>query len=123
MYSEVAVDHFTNPRNVGVVDQPDGRGADSNPVCGDFTRITVRVRDGRIAEVRFKTFGCSAAIASASVVTTLAAGRTLDEAALVSPQDVLGALGGLPQHKEGCALMAAGALRSAVADARLKVRT
>jgi nitrogen fixation NifU-like protein len=119
MYSDVAIDHFTNPRNVGVVERPDGRGADSNPSCGDFTRITVRVADGRIAEAKFKTFGCSAAIASASMVTTLAEGRTMEDAAAISAADVLGALGGLPAAKEGCALMAAGALRSALADAKV----
>ena len=120
MYSDVAVDHFTNPRNVGVIEQPDGRGADSNPSCGDFTRITVRIADGSIADVRFKTFGCSAAIASASMVTTLALGKPVDEAAAISAADVLRALGGLPQAKEGCALMAAGALRSALADAKVR---
>jgi nitrogen fixation NifU-like protein len=120
MYSEVAVDHFTNPRNVGVVERPDGRGADSNPSCGDFTRITVRVADGRIAEAKFKTFGCSAAIASASMVTTLAVGRAIEEAAAISAADVLAALGGLPPAKDGCALMAAGALRSALADAKVR---
>ncbi len=119
-YSEVAVDHFTNPRNVGVVERADGVGKDSNPSCGDFTRISVRVADDRVTEVRFKTFGCTAAIASASMVTTLAEGRTLAEAERVSAADVLAALGGLPPEKEGCALMAAGALRSALADARVK---
>ena len=119
-YTEVAVDHFTNPRNVGVVEGADGLGTDSNPSCGDFTRITVRVADGRVAEARFKTFGCTAAIASASIVTTLAQGRTLDEAGAISAQDVLRALGGLPPEKEGCALMAAGALRSAIAAARVR---
>jgi nitrogen fixation NifU-like protein len=120
MYSDAAVDHFSNPRNVGVIEDADGRGQDANPACGDFTRITVRVSGGKVAEARFKTFGCSAAIASASMVTTLATGRAVDEAARISAQDVLAALGGLPPEKEGCALMAAGALRSALADARVR---
>ena len=120
MYSERVVDHFTNPRNVGVVENADGRGHDANPSCGDFTRITVRIAGGKIAEARFKTFGCSAAIASASMVTTLAEGRTVEDAARISAEDVLNALGGLPPAKEGCALMAAGALRSAVADAMVR---
>ncbi len=120
MYSEVAVDHFTNPRNVGVVEPADGKGSDANPACGDLTRITVRVAGGRVAEARFKTFGCSAAIASASMVTTLATGRRLDEAAAISVADVLNALGGLPPEKEGDALMAVGALRSAIADANVR---
>ena len=121
-YGAVAIEHFTNPRNVGVVETADGLGKDSNPSCGDFTRITVRIMGGRVAEARFKTFGCTAAIASASIVTTLAEGRTLDEAAAISAQDVLRALGGLPPEKEGCALMAAGALRSALAEARLNAK-
>lgn len=120
LYGEIAIDHFTNPRNVGVVENADGLGKDSNPSCGDFTRITVRIADGRVAEARFKTFGCTAAIASASMVTTLAEGRRLDEAASISAQDVLRELGGLPPEKEGCALMAAGALRSALAAARIR---
>lgn len=118
MYGAVAVDHFTNPRNVGAVEAPDGRGQDANPACGDFTRITLRVTDGRVREARFRTFGCSGAIAAASMVTTLAAGRTLEEAARIEAVDVLAALGGLPPEKEGCARMAVGALRSAVADVR-----
>jgi nitrogen fixation NifU-like protein len=121
MYSERVVDHFTNPRNVGVVENADGQGQDSNPACGDFTRMTVRVSDGKIAEAKFKTFGCSAAIASASIVTTLAVGKDVDAAARLSAEDVLRALGGLPANKEGCALMAAGALRSAVADAAMRL--
>jgi nitrogen fixation NifU-like protein len=120
MYSERAIDHFTNPRNVGVVEDPDGRGQDANPSCGDFTRITVRVAEGKVAEAKFKTFGCSAAIASASMVTTLALGKPLELASRISARDVLAALGGLPPNKEGCALMAAGALRSALADAKVR---
>ncbi len=120
MYGPIVIDHFTNPRNVGWIEDADGVGKDSNPSCGDFTRMSVRIADGRVADVRFKTFGCSAAIASASMVTTLAQGRTLDEAAAIGPLDVLGALGGLPPEKEGCALMAAGALRSAIAAARVR---
>ena len=122
MYSDAVIEHFTNPRNVGVVENADGKGQDSNPSCGDFTRITVRVADGKVAEAKFKTFGCSAAIASASMVTTLAVGKGVDDAARISAADVLSALGGLPQAKEGCALMAAGALRSAIADARVRAR-
>lgn len=122
MYSATAVEHFTNPRNVGVIDDADGKGQDANPSCGDFTRITLRIAHGRVADAKFKTFGCSAAIASASIVTTLAVGKAVDEAARVSAQDVLTALGGLPEAKQGCALMAAGALRSALADARVRAR-
>jgi nitrogen fixation NifU-like protein len=117
MYGEVAVDHFTNPRNVGVLERADGSAQETNPRCGDFTRITLRVREGRVAEIAFKTFGCSAAIASASMITTLADGKPVDQAARLSADDVASALGGLPAGKEGCASMAAAALRGALATA------
>ncbi len=120
LYSTVAVDHFTSPRNVGGVAEPDGKGSDTNPTCGDRTTMTVRVDSGRIAEVRFRTFGCVAAIASASVLTELASGRSVTEARALGPGDVIAALGGLPTRKEGCALMAVGALRGALVDADVR---
>lgn len=119
-YSAAAIDHFTAPRNVGAVDVPDGKGSDANPSCGDRTTITIRVTDGRVSEARFRTFGCTAAIASASVLTELATGRAVDGAARLEPADVLRVLGGLPQRKEACALMAVGALRAALLDAKVK---
>ena len=118
-YSAAAIDHFTAPRNVGAVEAPDGKGSDANPSCGDRTTITLRVSDGRVAEARFRTFGCTAAIAAASVVTELATGRPVGEAAALEPADVLRALGGLPPRKEACALMAVGALRAALLDAKV----
>jgi cysteine desulfurase len=120
LYSATAVDHFTNPRNVGGLDDPDGKGSDTNPSCGDRTSIAVRVTDGRIADARFRTFGCVAAIASASALTELAKGRTMDEARAIEAADVIGALGGLPARKEGCALMAVGALRAALVDTQVR---
>ncbi len=119
-YSPETVEHFTNPRNVGAVAEPDGKGSDTNPSCGDRTTITLRVRGGRIAEARFRTFGCTAAIASASAITELASGRMVDEAAAIGPLDLLRVLGGLPAQKQGCAVMATGALRAALIDARVK---
>lgn len=119
-YSAAAIDHFTAPRNVGAVEAPDGKGSDANPSCGDRTTITLRVSDGRVAEARFRTFGCTAAIAAASVITELVLGRPVGEAAAVEPADVLRALGGLPPRKEACALMAVGALRAALLDAKVK---
>jgi NifU-like protein involved in Fe-S cluster formation len=119
-YSAAAIDHFTAPRNVGAVEPADGKGSDANPSCGDRTTITVRVADGRVAEARFRTFGCVAAIASASALTELATGRPVDDAAALEPADLLRALGGLPQRKEACALMAVGALRAALLDARVR---
>lgn len=119
-YSDRAIDHFTNPRNVGAVEAPEGKGSDANPSCGDRTTITLRVRDGRVAEARFRTFGCVAAIASASALTELVTGRTVSDAAALEPADVLNALGGLPARKEACALMAVGALRGALVDVSVK---
>lgn len=118
-YSAACIDHFTSPRNVGAVDAPDGKGSDANPSCGDRTTITLRVTDGHVREARFRTFGCTAAIASASALTELATGRSLAEARALEPADLLNALGGLPARKEACALMAIGALRAALLDAKL----
>lgn len=124
-YGPAAIDHFTAPRNVGTLERPDGTGADANPSCGDRTTITLRLADGpiaqrRIVDVRFRTFGCTAAIAAASALTELAAGETVAAAERLAPADVLRALGGLPARKEACALMAVGALRAALIDARVR---
>jgi len=119
-YSAAALDHLTRPRNAGTLAEPSGTGADANPSCGDRTTITVRVDGGRVAEIRFRTFGCTAAIAAASVLTELAGGLPVDEAARLEPADILNALGGLPRRKEPCALMAIGALRGALIDARVR---
>ena len=119
-YSSATVDHFTAPRNVGTLEHPDGTGADANPSCGDRTTITLRIADGRVTEARFRTFGCTAAIAAASVLTELVIGVAGDAAAQLEPADILRALGGLPERKEACALMAVGALRAAHIDARVK---
>jgi nitrogen fixation NifU-like protein len=119
LYAPAAVDHFTNPRNVGGVEDPDGKGSDTNPSCGDRTTITLKVREGRIDDVRFRTFGCVAAIASASALTELVKGGTVDDARAIRAGDVIAALGGLPARKEACALMAVGALRAALVDAEV----
>ena len=119
-YSDRALDHLTRPRNPGTLAGPSGTGSDANPSCGDRTTITLRVSDGRLAELRFRTFGCTAAIASASVLTELASGLSVEDAARIEPADVLNALGGLPARKEACALMAVGALRAALVDARVR---
>jgi nitrogen fixation NifU-like protein len=119
-YTDRALEHLTRPRNAGTLAPASGSGADANPSCGDRTTITVRIADRRVAELRFRTFGCTAAIASASVLTELAAGLTVEDAARLEPADVLNALGGLPARKEACALMAIGALRAALVDARVR---
>ena len=120
LYTDVALDHLTRPRNAGTITEPSGTGADANPSCGDRTVITLTVAAGRVNDVRFRTFGCTAAIASASVLTELATGLSPDAAAALEPADILNALGGLPARKEACALMAIGALRAALLDARVR---
>jgi nitrogen fixation NifU-like protein len=119
-YSDRALDHLARPRNAGTLAGPSGTGGDANPSCGDRTTITLRISGGHIVEVRFRTFGCTAAIASASVLTELAAGLSVEDAARLEPADILNALGGLPARKEACALMAIGALRGALVDARVR---
>jgi nitrogen fixation protein NifU and related proteins len=119
-YTDTALDHLARPRNVGTLADPSGTGSDANPSCGDRTTITLRVADGQVADIRFRTFGCTAAIASASTLTELAGGRSVEDAAGLEPADILNALGGLPARKEACALMAIGALRAALVDARVK---
>ncbi len=119
-YSDIALDHLTKPRNAGTLTDASGTGTDANPSCGDRTTITLRVSGGKVAELRFRTFGCTAAIAAASVLTELAAALPVDEAARLEPADILNALGGLPRRKEACALMAIGALRGALIDARVR---
>ncbi|MEA2661856.1 MAG: nitrogen fixation protein NifU [Chloroflexota bacterium] len=119
-YSDRALDHLARPRNAGTLAGASGSGADANPSCGDRTTITLTISDGRVQDVRFRTFGCTAAIASASVLTELAAGLPVGDAARLEPADILNALGGLPARKEACALMAIGALRAALVDARVR---
>ncbi|MEZ5125646.1 MAG: iron-sulfur cluster assembly scaffold protein [Thermoleophilia bacterium] len=116
MYNELVLDHFNNPRNVGEVGCADGVGQVGNPACGDVMRITIRVVDERLAEVRFKTFGCAAAVATSSMVTELTTGMTLSEAGEVTNQVVAAALGGLPASKMHCSNLAADALHQAIQD-------
>jgi nitrogen fixation NifU-like protein len=121
MYTELVMDHFTNPRNVGEIDGADGVGEVGNPVCGDVTRITITVDAGdHIADVKFKTFGCGAAVASSSMLTEMVIGRTLNEAAAVTSKAVAEALGGLPPNKMHCSNLAADALQLAIRDCLVK---
>jgi len=116
MYTDLVMDHFSNPRNVGEVADADGVGEIGNPVCGDVMRITIRVADDTIDDVKFKTFGCGAAVATSSMVTEMVMGKTLAEAAEVSNRAVAEALGGLPPNKMHCSNLAADALHLAIAD-------
>ncbi|NLJ74608.1 MAG: Fe-S cluster assembly scaffold protein NifU [Firmicutes bacterium] len=120
MYSEKVMDHFTNPRNVGELPDADGVGEVGNARCGDIMKLWIKVEDGRISDVKFKTFGCGAAIATSSIVTELAKGKTLDEAEQISNRAVAEALDGLPPIKMHCSNLAADALREAIADYRKK---
>lgn len=116
MYSEKVMDHFMNPRNVGEVENPDGVGVAGNPVCGDIMKITIKVDGDRITDIRFKTFGCGAAIATSSMVTEMVKGKTLGEARKVTNRAVAEALGGLPRIKMHCSNLAADALHKAIED-------
>jgi nitrogen fixation NifU-like protein len=114
------MDHFRNPRNVGAVENADGVGKVGNPVCGDIMELTIKVKDGRIEDAKFRTFGCGAAIATSSMVTELVKGKTIEEALEVSNKAVAEALGGLPPVKMHCSVLAEQALRSAIEDYRKK---
>lgn len=113
-YSKKVLDHFANPRNVGVIENPDGQGEVGNPVCGDVMKITIRVEDGRIVDVRFKTLGCPAAIATSSITTEIAKGKTLEEALEIGRKQVADLLGGLPPSKMHCSNLAAHGLHKAI---------
>ncbi len=122
MYSEKVLDHFKNPRNVGELKDADAEGTVGNPVCGDMMTMYIKVKDDRIEDIRFKTFGCGAAIATSSMTTELAKGKTLDEALKISRQDVADALDGLPPVKMHCSNLAADALHEAIKNYREKKR-
>ena len=116
MYSEKVMDHFRNPRNIGEIPDADGVGTVGNPVCGDLMSIYIKVNDDRIADIKFKTFGCGAAIATSSMTTELAKGKTLEEAMKITRADVAENLGGLPTIKMHCSNLAADGLHAAIKD-------
>jgi nitrogen fixation protein NifU and related proteins len=116
MYSDKVMDHFTAPRNVGVIENADGIGEEGNPVCGDMMTFYVKVDDGRIEDVKFKTFGCGAAIAVSSMVSEMAIGKSIAEALAISNKDVAAELDGLPPKKMHCSNLGADALGKAIKD-------
>lgn len=120
-YSEKVLEHYQNPRNLGEIENADGVGMVGNPVCGDMMKITIKVRDDRIEDVKFKTFGCGAAIATTSMVTELVKGKMLEEALQVTNQDVVEALDGLPPVKVHCSLLAEEAIKAAIEDYRDRI--
>jgi len=116
MYSEKVIEHFKNPKNIGEIKDADGIGEVSNPVCGDLMTLYIKVKDKRIKDIKFQTFGCAAAIASSSMLTELAKGKTLEEAMKITRDDVSHELGGLPPVKLHCSNLAADALKKAIDD-------
>ena len=116
VYSEKVMEHFMNPRNVGEIENPDGIGEEGNPVCGDMMTFYIKVKDNRLEDVKFKTFGCGAAIAVSSMVSEMAKGKTLDEAMKITPQSVAAELEGLPKNKFHCSNLGAQALHKAIQD-------
>ena len=116
MYSKKVMDHFTNPRNVGVIEDADGVGEVGNPVCGDMMKITIRVNNNTIADIKFQTLGCGAAIATSSILTEMAMGKRLDEAMKITRDAVAQGLDGLPPNKMHCSNLAADGLHKAIED-------
>jgi len=120
MYSEKVMDHFRTPRNMGEIPDADGVGTVGNPVCGDMMNIYIKVKDDVITDIKFKTFGCGAAIATSSMITELAKGKTIDEAFKITRQDVADSLDGLPPVKMHCSNLAADGLQEAIKDYQAK---
>jgi nitrogen fixation NifU-like protein len=119
-YNPVVMDHFTHPRNMGEMENPDGVGEAKNLVCGDVMRLFLRMEGNRIIDVRFLTYGCGAAIAASSITTEMIKGKTIDEALAITNKTVAEALGGLPPTKIHCSVLAEKAISAAVSDYRKK---
>ena len=120
IYTKKVLNHFRNPRNMGEIKDADGIGTVGNPTCGDVMTIYIKVKDDKIVDIKFKTYGCTAAIASTSIATELVKGKTLDEAMKLTRDDVANELGGLPAIKMHCSNLAADALREAIKNYREK---
>jgi nitrogen fixation NifU-like protein len=119
-YSKKVMEHFMNPRNVGVIENPDCYGKVGNPVCGDLVEIFINVKDDKIDDIKFRTFGCSAAIAVSSMITEMAKGKPLEEAIKITRMDVADELEGLPPKKMHCSNLGADALHAAIRNYRAK---
>lgn len=115
-YTEIVMDHFANPRNMGDMENPSAIGNVGNPACGDMMRLYLKIENGIITDAKFKTFGCGAAIASSSILTEMLKGKTLKDAMNISNEEVVNALGGLPPAKIHCSVMAEEALKAAMND-------
>lgn len=114
LYSDIVMDHFMHPRNVGEIENPDGVGQVGNAKCGDIMKMYLKIRDNVIQDVKFETFGCGSAIASSSMATELIKGKTVDEALAVTNKQVVDALGGLPAYKLHCSVLAEESIKAAV---------
>ena len=114
LYTETVMDHFTHPRNVGEIPDADGVGEVGNAKCGDIMKMYLKIKDDRIEDVKFETFGCGSAIASSSMATELIKGKTIEEALAVTNQQVVDALGGLPAYKLHCSVLAEESIKAAV---------
>ena len=118
MYSDKVIDHFSHPRNVGEIEQPSGSGTVGNPKCGNIMKMDILVEDGIIVDVKFKTFGCGAAIATSSMATEMVKGKSIEEALQLTNQAVAEALDGLPPVKMHCSMLAEQAIHAAIEDYR-----
>ncbi len=114
MYGDLVIEHFLKPHNVGIIDDADGVGSIGDPYCGDYLKIYIKVKDESIADIKFQVYGCPAAIATSSILTDMAKGKTLDEALKITDSDVVVALGGLPDQKIHCSNLGASALHEAI---------
>ncbi len=118
MYNDTVLQHFENPRNTGEIADADGVGTVGNPHCGDMMKMYIKVADEHIVDVKYKTYGCAAAIATSSMASELLIGRTLDEALKLTPQEIVDALGALPDRKMHCSMLAPDAVKAAIEDYR-----
>lgn len=118
MYSEKVMDHFQNPRNVGELENPDAVGEVGNPSCGDIIQLFLKIDDEVITDIKFKTFGCGAAVATSSLTTELVKGKTIEDALKISKKDIAEKLGGLPPNKMHCSNLATDALKDAIDNYR-----
>lgn len=123
MYGDLVFEHFLNPRNVGVLNNADGVGTVGDPDCGDYLEIYIKVWGERLVDVKFQVYGCPAAIATGSILTEMAKGKTLDEALKITDNEVADAIGGLPDNKHHCSNLGASALRAAINDYRARLKT
>jgi nitrogen fixation NifU-like protein len=119
-YNQVVMDHLKHPRNMGEIENPDGVGEAQNPVCGDTMRLFIKVEMDRIVDAKFLTFGCGAAIASSSITTEMIKGKAIEEALMISDQEIAAALGGLPPSKIHCSILAEKAIHAAVSNYKKK---